>query len=474
IKYVIDTGLARIACYNARSKTRSLPVAPVSRASADQRKGRCGRVRAGICVRLYSESEYLDRPLYTPPEIQRSNLAEVILRMLYLKLRRIQDFPFLDPPSPAAIKDGLAVLRELGAVDDHHRLTPIGRMMARLPLDPRISRMLIEASRENALVELMVIGAALSIQDPRERPLDQQAQVEQAQAVFRDRRSDFVSLLKIWQGCWQESVTTEATPEAAGRKTTVCPDGRVSLSGNAGPSRIDGERSPSRTSSQVRKFCREHFLSFRRIREWRDIFEQVRSILSELGDFIENSTPASYDAIHRSILSGYLSQVALHKEKNIYSAARGRQAMVFPGSNIFNKGGQWIVASELVQTSRLFARTAANIDPAWIEEVGRHVCRYSWSEPHWERKRGQVVAFEKATVYGLTVVDRRKVNFAGINFAEARKTFIRSALVEGDLPGRYAFLEHNQALISEIEQLESKTRRRDLLVDDEAFFGFYD
>jgi len=474
IKYVIDTGLARIACYNARSKTRSLPVAPISRASADQRKGRCGRVRAGICVRLYSESEYLDRPLYTPPEIQRSNLAEVILRMLYLKLGRIQDFPFLDPPSPAAIKDGLAVLRELGAVDDHHRLTPIGRMMARLPLDPRISRMLIEASRENALVELMVIGAALSIQDPRERPLDQQAQVEQAQAVFRDRRSDFVSLLKIWQGCWQESVTTEATPEAAGRKTTVCPDGRVSLSGNAGPSRIDGERSPSRTSSQVRKFCGEHFLSFRRIREWRDIFEQVRSILSELGDFIENSTPASYDAIHRSILSGYLSQVALHKEKNIYSAARGRQAMVFPGSNIFNKGGQWIVASELVQTSRLFARTAANIDPAWIEEVGRHVCRYSWSEPHWERKRGQVVAFEKATVYGLTVVDRRKVNFAGINFAEARKTFIRSALVEGDLPGRYAFLEHNQALISEIEQLESKTRRRDLLVDDEAFFGFYD
>ncbi len=454
IKYVIDTGLARIAWYNARSKTRSLPVVPISRASADQRKGRCGRVRAGVCVRLYSEKEYLERPLYTPPEIQRSNLAEVILRMLYLKLGRIQDFPFLDPPSPAAIKDGFAVLRELGAVDDHHRLTPIGKMMARLPLDPRISRMLIEARRENALGELMIIGAALSIQDPRERPLDQEAQAEQAQAVFRDRRSDFVSLLKIWQGCWQEPVATETMPEAAGR--------------------IDAERSPRRTSSQVRKFCREHFLSFRRIREWRDIFEQVRSILSELGDFIENSTPASYDAIHRSILSGYLSQVALRKEKNIYSAARDRQAMIFPGSNIFNKGGQWIVASELVQTSRLFARTAANIDAAWIEEVGRHVCRYSWSEPHWEKKRGQVVAFEKATVYGLTVVDRRKVNFARINPAEARDIFIRSALVEGDLPGRYAFVEHNQTLLSEIEQLESKARRRDLLVDDEAFFRFYD
>ncbi len=465
IKYVIDTGLARTAWYNPRSKTRSLPVGPISRASADQRKGRCGRVRAGICVRLYSESEYLERPLYTPPEIQRSNLAEVILRMLHLKLGKIQDFPFLDPPSPAAIKDGFAVLRELGAVDEHHKLTPTGRMMARLPLDPRISRMLIEARRENALGELMVIGAALSIQDPRERPLDREEQAEQAQAVFRDPRSDFVSLLKIWQGCWQEPVTTETMPEA---------NGGASLSGNAGPVRISGKRSSGRTSSQVRKFCREHFLSFRRIREWRDIFAEVRSIINELGDFVENSTPASYDAIHRSILSGYLSQVALHKEKNFYSAARGRQAMVFPGSNIFNKGGQWIVAVELVQTSRLFARTAAKIEAAWIEEVGRHVCRYSWSEPHWEKKRGQVTAFEKVTVYGLTVVDRRKVNFAGLNLSEARKIFIRSALVEGDLPGRYAFLEHNQALFSEIEQLESKTRRRDLLVDDEAFFEFYD
>ena len=464
IKYVIDTGLARTAWYNPRSKTRSLPVAPISRASADQRKGRCGRVRAGICVRLYSESEYLERPLYTPPEIQRANLAEVILRMLCLKLGKIQDFPFLDPPSPAAIKDGFAVLRELAAVDDHNRLTPIGRMMARLPLDPRISRMLIEARRENALGELIVIGAALSIQDPRERPLDREAQAEQAQAVFRDPRSDFVSLLKIWQGCWQEPVITEAMPEAPGPNTTVPPGARVSLGGNAG----------GRTSSQVRKFCREHFLSFRRIREWRDIFLEVRSILNELGDFVENSTPAGYDAIHRSVLSGYLSQVALHKEKNIYSAARGRQAMVFPGSNIFNKGGQWIVAVELVQTSRLFARTAAKIEAAWIEEVGRHVCRYSWSEPHWEKKRGQVTAFEKVTVYGLTVVDRRKVNFAGLNLPEARKIFIRSALVEGDLPGRYAFLEHNHALLSEIEQLESKTRRRDLLVDDEALFGFYD
>ncbi|SPF51256.1 ATP-dependent helicase HrpA [Syntrophobacter sp. SbD1] len=440
IKYVIDTGLARTAWYNARSKTRSLPVAPISRASADQRKGRCGRVEAGICVRLFSETEYLDRPLYTPPEIQRSNLAEVILRMLHLKLGRIQDFPFLDPPSDSAIKDGFAVLRELGAVDDHHRLTTIGKMMARLPLDPRISRMLIEAKRENALRELMIIGAALSIQDPRERPLDQEAEAQQAQAGFRDNRSDFISLLKMWQACWQE----------------------------------EEQRSSRRTSSQLRKFCREHFLSFRRIREWRDIQDEIRSILSELGDFSENSQPADYDAIHRSILSGYLSQVALRKDKNIYSAARGRQAMLFPGSNIFNKGGQWIVASELVQTSRLFARTTANIDSAWIEEIGRDLLKYSWSEPHWEKKRGQVTAFEKGTLYGLTVVDRRKVNFARINPAEAREIFIRSALVEGDLPAKYGFREHNQALLSQIDQLESKTRRRDLLVDEETIFAFYD
>jgi ATP-dependent helicase HrpA len=470
IKYVIDTGLARVAQYNARSKTRGLPVARISRASADQRKGRCGRVEAGVCVRLYSEDDYLDRPQFTPPEIKRSNLAEVILRMLYLKLGGIQDFPFLDPPSPAAIKDGFGVLRELGAVDDHNGLTRIGKTMARLPLDPRISRMLIEARRENALRELIIISAALSIQDPRERPLGQEAQAEQAQALFRDPRSDFVSLLKIWQACWQEPPTTGPLTETADRKIMAPSNGRF----DAGPNGTHAERSPRRTSSQVRKFSREHFLSFRRVREWRDIFEEIRSILNELGGFIENTVPAGYDSIHRSILSGYLSQVALRKDKNIYTAARGRQAMIFPGSNLFNKGSLWIVASELIQTSRLFARASANIAPEWIEEVGPHVCKYSWSEPHWENKRGQVVAFEKATVYGLTLVERRKVNFARLNPQQAREIFIRSALVEGDLHGGYGFLEHNRDLLSRIERLESKTRRRDLLVDDEAIVSFYD
>ncbi|MDR3557671.1 MAG: ATP-dependent RNA helicase HrpA [Syntrophobacteraceae bacterium] len=436
IRYVIDTGLARTSLYNPRSKTRSLPVAPISRASADQRKGRCGRVEAGVCIRLYSEEDYLGRPLYTPPEILRSNLAEVILRMLYLKLGKIQDFPFLDPPSSAAVKDGFGVLRELGGVDEHQRLTQVGKTMARLPLDPRIARMLIEARKENALKELMVIGSALSLQDPRERPLDREEQARQAQAVFHDQRSDFVSILKIWQACWEQP--------------------------GAGSTR------------QLGKFCRSHFLSFRRMREWRDIFQEIRSILSEMGGFVENTSPADYDGVHRSILSGYLSQVGVRKDKNLYTAARGSQAMLFPGSSLFGKGGAWIVASELVQTTRLFARTAANIDPEWIEKVGRHVLKYSWSEPHWEKNRGQVVAFERATIYGLTVVERRKVNFEHVNPVEAREIFIRSALVDRGLPPKYGFLDHNFGLLREIEELENKARRRDLLADEQALYEFYD
>ncbi|MDR3566684.1 MAG: ATP-dependent RNA helicase HrpA [Syntrophobacteraceae bacterium] len=436
IRYVIDAGLARTAQYNPRSKTRALPVARISRASADQRKGRCGRVQAGVCIRLYSEEDYLDRPLFTPPEIQRSNLSEVILRMLYLKLGRIEDFPFIDPPSAAAIKDGFAILRELGAVDDQNGMSQTGRVMARMPLDPRISRMLIEAKKESAIEELEIIGAALSIQDPRERPLDHEEQARQAQAVFRDPRSDFVSLLKIWQACW-------GAPGAGGAK-------------------------------QLKKFCRDHFLSFRRMREWRDIYEELRSILGEIGGFAANASPAGYEGVHRSILSGYLSQVGLRKEKNLYTAARGRQAMLFPGSTIFNKGGAWIVACELVQTTRLFARTAATIDPEWIETVGRHVLKYSWSEPHWEKNRGQVVAFEKATAYGLTVVERRKVAFEPINPVEARDIFIRSALVERELPAKYGFLAHNFALLCEIEQLENKARRKDLLADEQALYEFYE
>ncbi len=436
IRYVIDSGLARLSQYNVRSRTQGLPIVAISRASADQRKGRCGRVAPGLCVRLYSEQDYRDRPTFTAPEIQRSNLAEVILRMLYLKLGDVGRFPFLDPPSPAAVKDGFGVLRELGAVDEHRRLTRLGRTMARLPLDPRLSRMLVEARREKAVAELAVLCAALSIQDPRERPLEREKEADQVHNRIKDRRSDFVTLLKLW--------------------------------------RLYQDQKKRLSHSRLRRFCRDNFLSYRRMREWQDIHHEVLELIGEIGGFATNPEPATYEALHRCICAGYLSHIGMRKEKNIYQAAKGRQVMIFPGSGLFNRGGEWIVAAELVQTSRLFARTVAVIEPQWLERLGRHLCRYSYSDPHWEKRRGQVVAAEQVTLYGLKIVSGRKVNYARICPREAREIFIRSALVEGELPRRYPFWEHNRDLLKEIEEMENKIRRRELLVDDEAVFRFYD
>jgi ATP-dependent helicase HrpA len=439
IRFVIDTGLARTSQYNARSRTRALPIVPVSMASADQRKGRCGRVRSGICIRLYSKEDYLNRPPFTPPEISRANLAEVILRMLFLHLGSIQDFPFLDPPAPAAVKDGFAVLNELSAVDDHRKLTDLGRKMAQLPLDPRLARILLEAQKEGALRELMVIAAALSIQDPRERPLEKEAQADQVHAVFRDPRSDFVALLKIWE-----------------------------------KSKVLSLDSRSQSRGELRRFCRDHFLSYRRMREWRDVHNEIREILEDLGELKIHDAPASYEAIHRAVASGYLSHIAMRKEKNFYIGTKNRRVMLFPGSGVFNKGGAWIIAGELVHTTRLYARTVAGIQPEWLEELGGHLCRASYSEPHWEKKRGQVVAIEKVTLYGLPVVSGRKVDYGRVHPEEAREIFLRSGLIEEDLPRSYGFLEHNRLLIRRIEELESKARRRDLLVDGEALYRFYD
>jgi ATP-dependent helicase HrpA len=454
IRYVIDTGLARISQYNPRSRTQSLPIVPVSRASADQRQGRCGRVAAGVCIRLYARDDYLARPLFTPPEILRSNLAEVILRMLFLRLGNIQDFPFLDPPSPAAIKDAFGILKELGAIDDHRRLTDIGRMMARLPLDPRLARMLIASRPQKALHEMVILVAALSIQDPRERPLDQEQQADQVQARFRDPRSDFVTLLRIWQAFHRKpeaSVVAEFPPNVAQKADLQTP-----------------------SQGQMRKFCRDHFLSYRRMREWRDIHDEILNILDELGGLESNAEPAPYEAIHRALLSGYLSHVAVKKEKNIYLGSKNRQLMLFPGSGLFNRGGAWIMAAEQVQTSRLFARTAATIEPEWIEDLGKHLCRSVYSEPHWEKTRGQVVAYERVVLYGLTLVERRKVNYGRIKPDEAREIFIRSGLVAGELAGKHLFLEHNRGIIARIADLENKARRRDLLVDEDTLFRFYD
>ncbi len=441
IRFVVDTGLARLAMYNPRSRTQGLPVVPISRASADQRAGRCGRTGPGVCVRLYSEEDYFSRPQYTPPEILRSNLAEVILKMLAWRFGDVRTFPFLDPPSPAAVKDGFAVLMELGAVDRHHRVTELGRLMARFPLDPRMARMLIQAEKEGALEEMVILCAALSIQDPRERPFESPEQADQIHARFRDRRSDFLTLLNIWR--------------AYRRK-----------------------REEGASQNQLRTFCRDHYLSFRRMREWAQVVDEIRSILVDLGMIgtgaDKDAPAASYEAIHRSVASGYLSHVALKKEKNIYVGSRGRQMMLFPGSSLFNKGGDWIVAAEIVQTSRLFARMAANIEPQWLEDLGRHVIKSHVSSPHWERKRGRVVAYEKITLYGLPIVEKRPVDFARCDPAEARRIFIRSALVEGDLPKPYGFYEHNRKLREELENVEDKVRRRGILIDDEDIFAFYD
>ncbi len=442
IKYVLDTGLARISQYNARTHTQSLPIQYISQSSADQRKGRCGRVKAGICIRLYSEEEYLSWPQFTLPEIKRSNLAKVILQMVSLKLGDVAVFPFIDPPSPASIRDGYAELREVGALDANNQLTSIGRLMARLPLDPRISRMLIEAKKEGAVREIAIIASALSIQDPRERPAELQAKADEMHARFHVPHSDFLTFLKIWNTyheSWEKF----------------------------------------KTQNQMRKFCRTHFLSFNRMREWRDIHDQIFFILEEMGGYPGKKKPAGYEAIHRCILSGLLSHIAQRiennpKGKNLYQAAHGRQVMVFPGSGQFGRAGQWIVAAEIVRTSRLFARVVATIQPEWLEALAGGLCKLSYFDPHWEKNLGQVVVYQRVSLFGLIIIPRRKINYGPVRPKEAREIFIRSALVEEEIKEKFFFLEYNHDLIAQIEEWEDKTRRRDMLVDDETLYQFYD
>ncbi|MDJ0886867.1 MAG: ATP-dependent RNA helicase HrpA [Desulfobacterales bacterium] len=456
IRYVVDTGLARIPRYSPRTRTTALPVAPIARSSADQRKGRCGRVENGICIRLYEEANYQARPRFTPPEILRANLAEVILRMISLKLGDIGAFPFIDPPDPRSIRDGLNLLSELGAIErdanrshrkgiERYRLTERGRVMARMPIDPRLSRMLIEGRQQGCLPQLLVLAAALSIQDPRERPVEKEPAADQAHAAFKDPASDFVTLLNIW---------TRAR-------------GIV-------------------RSGALKRFCREHFLSFRRMREWRDIHRQLKTIATEAGladdagqtptaaaDSRDEEFGALYTAIHIAVLSGFLTNIAQRREKNIYRAARGRECMLFPGSGLFNRAGEWIVAAEMVLTSRLFARTAANIDSAWLESLAGPQCRYTHLAPRWSRKRGQVVADEQVSLYGLVIVVGRRVAYGRIAPEEAAEIFVRSALIEGDVRQSLPFMDHNQALIDDVTDMENRLRRRGLLVDEEILCQFY-
>ena len=444
IRYVIDSGLARISQYQPGTRINSLPISPVSRASADQRKGRCGRVQEGLCIRLYSEDDYEARPEFTPPEILRSNLAEVILRMVYLGLGDPARFPFVDPPHPRNIRDGYETLLELGAIEPRGReyeLTPLGRRMAPMPLDPRISRMLIEAERERCLPEVAVIASALSIRDPRERPPDKAALADRAQAPFIHPDSDFLTLLKIWD-------------------------------------RFHDPAENLNSNSRRRKFCEENFLSYARMREWGFVHDQILSILTEQEIAAgrrerKEISPSLYAGIHRSILSGFLSNIAVHREKSMYLAAKGREVMVFPGSTLFGKSRPWIVAAEMVRTSRLFARTAAKIDPAWLEELGGVLCRYSYLEPRWDKDRGEVRAKEKVSLFGLEIVSDRDVAFGPKNPEEARKLFVNEALVEGEVREPPPFLRHNLELQNRVREMEEKLRRRDIMVPETSIAEFY-
>lgn len=437
IRYVVDTGLARVKRYSYRNKVEQLQIEPISQAAANQRAGRCGRVADGVCIRLYEESDFAGRARFTDPEILRSSLASVILRMKSLHLSAIESFPFIEPPPGRAIADGYQLLNELGAVDDDNALTPLGRELARLPLDPRVGRMILAARDQQALREVLVIASALSVQDPRERPVDAQEQADQAHRRFADERSEFLQWLRIW--AWFE--------EAVAHK---------------------------KSNRQLVDACRQHFLSHLRLREWRDVHSQLLTVVREHGWRL-NEADATFEQIHLSLLTGLLGNIGFKAEDEPhYLGARGIKFHLWPGSALVKKAGRWVMAAELVETSRLYARCIAKIEPEWIERIGAHLLKKSLSEPHWEKRPAQVAAFERATLYGLTIYHRRRVAFGRQDPARARELFIRGALVDGEFDTKLAFFAHNRKLLADIEQLEHKSRRQDVLVDDELIHAFYD
>jgi ATP-dependent helicase HrpA len=450
IKAVIDTGLARISRYSVRIKVQRLPIEKIARASADQRQGRCGRIAAGVCIRLYSLEDYLQRPEFTDPEILRTSLASVILQMLALKLGDIGDFPFLDPPSQKMINDGFTLLTELGAVDDMRQLTEIGRQLAKLPIDPRLGRMILQAKQESCLHEVLIIASALSIQDPRERPLDKQDAADLAQMKFTDERSDFLSFLKLWDFLH------------------------------------DNEQHLSK--SKLRHLCHEHFLSYVRLLEWQDIHHQLLTLVKEMGWKMneigwtsqkkmpesQDFTAMVYDPIHRALLSGLLGNIACKSNEDYYLGCRNIKLYLFPGSGLFKKPPKWLMAAELVETSRLYGRGAAKINVEWVEQLAKNLCHTSYFEPHWEKNSGYVAAYEKVTLYGLVIVPKRKLNYGPLDPQTAREIFIQKALVEGEYHSRDQFFQYNRELVNEIEILEHKARRQDILVDERRIFEFYD
>ncbi|HEY6641186.1 ATP-dependent RNA helicase HrpA [Povalibacter sp.] len=434
IKYVVDSGLARISRYSLRGKVQRLPIEPISQASADQRKGRCGRESEGICIRLFAEDEFLQRPEFTPPEVLRTNLASVILQMSTLGLGEPEDFPFVDPPDTRLINDGYRLLQELKAVDDSRRVTSLGRQIASLPVDPRLARMLVAAGHHRCVTEMLVLSAFLASQDPRERPSDAQQQADQRHATYADPRSDFVTILNLWKLFREQS---------------------AALSGN-----------------QLRKWCRENFLSFLRMREWQELHRQLGEVVRDL-KLPLNEAPAEYGDLHQSILTGFLGGIGVLDERREYEGARGTRFVVAPGTPLAAKPPRWIVAANLMETTRLYARMVAAIEPQWIEAAGEHLIKRSYSEPHWVEDRGFVAAFESTALYGLTLSARRRVNFGNVAAREAQIIFVREALVEGRSRLQADFLAHNRALRHRVESLEAKIRRRDVMVDEQALVDFY-
>ncbi|MBT8764682.1 ATP-dependent RNA helicase HrpA [Metapseudomonas boanensis] len=472
IRYVIDSGTARISRYSYRAKVQRLPVEAVSQASANQRKGRCGRVEPGICIRLYSEEDFLSRPAFTDPEILRTNLAAVILQMLHLRLGDIEAFPFIEPPDSKAIKDGFTLLQELSAVNREGQLTPIGRQLARLPIDPRLGRMVLEGVRQGSLDEVLIVASALSVQDPRERPMDRQQAADQAHAQWKDVDSDFAALINLWRGFEEQ---------------------RQALGSNA-----------------LRTWCRKSFLNYLRLREWRDAHRQLVLICRELKLFPESSPRRSelareagssaqkvvsgrevrqqadsgkggeipgrtidYAKVHKAILCGLLSQIGQKSEEGDYLGARQRRFWIHPGTAIAKKRPQWIMAAELVETTKLFARMVAKIEPDWLEPLAGHLVKKNHLEPHWEKRRGQVVAYEQVTLYGLIIVGHRAVHYGPIDPEVSRELFIREGLVRGEIHSKAKCLSANRQLLEKLDELEAKARRRDILADEETLFGYY-
>ncbi len=435
IRYVIDPGYARMSRYNHRTKVQRLPIEAISRASADQRKGRCGRVAAGVCIRLYEETDYTAREQFTEPEILRTNLASVILQMKSLRLGSVEEFPFVEPPDSRMIKDGYETLHELGAIDEKGDLTRLGSQLAKLPIDPRLARMILAGATEKSLREVMIIAAALSVQDPRERPMALAERADTAHKQWHDENSDFIAILNLWKA-YQEA-------------------------------------SDHLSHSKLRKWCQDRFLSYLRMREWEDIHQQLHGVVGDMG-LHDNTVPATFDAVHKALLCGLLSNIGTRAETFEYSGGRGSKFNIFPGSGLFKKGPKWVMAAEIVLTTKLYARTVARIQPEWIEALAGHVLKKSYSEGHWAKDVGHAVAFERVTIFGVELVARRRVNYSNVDSKAARELFILHGLVFGETNAEWGFLQKNLDLVEEVRELEAKARRADILVDREAMYAFYD